>query len=146
MSNILENRLVDHIFRGNAFAMPTQLWVALYSSDPGETGASGELSGGGYGRAALAPSTANWAATNGVGNTSVSSTGTTGATSNNVIITFPTPTANWNGGNAVTHFAIFDASTGGNMLLYGALLNNGKVVQQNDTVTFPPGQLQIIFA
>jgi len=140
MSNFLENKLVDHIFRGQTFALPATIYVGLFLSDPGEGTPSGEITGNGYARAQLSPTLANWAGTQGAGTTAASS-GTGGATSNNSVITFPTPSATW---GSVAYFAIFDAASGGNMLIKGPLTGN-KTVNQGDTVTFPAGQLQITF-
>lgn len=127
MSDYLENKLVDHIFRGVSFTAPSQLHVALFTAAPSDSGGGTEVSGGSYARAALSPSTANWASTGGATTTTNPSAGTGGATSNNSAITFPAPTANW---GTVTHFGIFDASSGGNLLIHGALtasktVNNG---------------------
>ena len=63
-------------------------------------------------------------------------------TSNNGAITFPTPTAGW---GTVTHFGIYDAASGGNLLFFGAL-TIAKTVNQADTVTFPAASLSITFA
>jgi len=127
MSDYLENKLIDHIFRGVSFTAPTGLHVALFTGAPSDSGGGTEVTGGSYARAALAPSTTNWASTGGATTTTNPSAGTGGATSNNSAITFPAPTANW--GN-VTHFGVFDASSGGNLLVHGALtasktVNNG---------------------
>lgn len=127
MSDYLENKLVDHIFRGVSFTAPAALHVALFTAAPSDSGGGTEVSGGSYARAQLNPSTTNWAATNGATTTTNPSSGTGGATSNNSAITFPAPTANW---GTVTHFGIFDASTSGNLLVHGALtasktVNNG---------------------
>jgi hypothetical protein len=127
MSDYLENKLIDHIFRGVSFTAPTALHVALFTAAPSDSGGGTEVSGGSYARVNLAPSTTNWSATNSVGATTNPSSGTTGATSNNSAITFASPTANW---GTVTHFGIFDAGSGGNLLVHGALtasktINNG---------------------
>lgn len=127
MSDYLENKLVDHIFRGVSFTAPAALHVALFTAAPSDSGGGTEVSGGSYARAALSPSTTNWAATNGATTTTNPSSGTGGATSNNSAITFPAPTANW---GTVTHFGVFDASSSGNLLVHGALtasktVNNG---------------------
>ncbi len=127
MSDYLENKLVDHIFRGVTFTAPAALHVALFTAAPSDSGGGTEVSGGSYARAALAPSTTNWASTGGATTTTNPSAGTGGATSNNGAITFPSPTANW---GVATHFGIFDASTSGNLLVWGALtasktINNG---------------------
>ena len=127
MSDYLENKLVDHIFRGVTFTAPAALHVALFTAAPSDSGGGTEVSGGSYARAALAPSTTNWASTGGATTTTNPSAGTGGATSNNGAIMFPSPTANW---GVATHFGIFDASTSGNLLVWGALtasktINNG---------------------
>ena len=127
MSDYLENKLVDHIFRGVSFTAPAALHVALFTAAPSDSGGGTEVSGGSYARAALSPSTTNWASTGGATTTTNPRAGAGGATSNNVAITFPAPTANW---GVCTHFGVFDASTGGNLLIHGALtasktINNG---------------------
>ena len=124
-SNYLENKLVDHLFRAASFTKPTGLYVALFTAAPSDAGGGTEVSGGSYARANLAPSDTNWKATQ--GGTTGASSGTGGATSNAVVITFPVPSANW---GTVTHFGIFDATTAGNLLIWDALttprtINNG---------------------
>lgn len=128
MSDYLEQALANHIFRTTAFTQPNNLHVALFTAAPTDAGGGTEISGNGYGRQSIAR-----------GNSSFTLTGST--ISNTAIITFATPSANW---GTVTHFGIFDASTGGNLLFHGALTAS-KTVNQGDTVTFPAGQLQITF-
>ena len=143
MSDYLENKLVDHIFRGVSFTAPTQLHVELYTAAPSDSGGGTVVSGGSYARAALAPSTTNWASTGGATTTTNPSAGTGGATSNNGVITFPAPTANW---GTVTHFGIFDASSGGNLLIHGALTAS-KVINNGDAApTFPISSLVVTLA
>jgi hypothetical protein len=141
MTNYLENKLVDHLFRAQTLAAPGSLHISLHSADPGETGANELASTGAYARASVTSSLANWAGTQGAG-TTVASSGTGGQTSNNGSITFATPTANW--GN-VTHFAVWDAATGGNCLLYGAL-SISKTINQGDSISFAAGSLTVTFA
>lgn len=76
----------------------------------------------------VAATLANFAGTQAAGSTTASS-GTGGKTSNNVVITFPVPTANW---GSATHMAIFDASTGGNSWIVKAL-TNPKTINSGDT-------------
>jgi hypothetical protein len=126
MSDFLENKLIDQIFRGQAYSFPATLHVALFTANPSDVGGGTEVSGGSYARAAVAASLANWAGTQSSGSTTAS-TGTNGTTSNNGAITFPEPTANW---GSVTGFGIFDAASAGNLLFWGALtapktVNNG---------------------
>lgn len=126
MSDYLENKLIDQIFRGQAFSFPATLHVALFTANPSDTGGGTEVTGGSYARVSVAASLANWAGTQSAGSTTASS-GTGGTTSNNNAITFPAPTANW---GTITGFGIFDASSAGNLLFWGSLsasktVNNG---------------------
>lgn len=141
MSNYLENALVDQLFRGQSAPTTSTLYVGLLTAAPNDAGGGTEVSGGSYARVAVTSSLANWAGTQSAGSTSASS-GTGGQTSNNAAITFPTPTAGW---GTVTHFGIYDASSGGNLLFYGQLTIS-KTINEADTVTFPAASLSITFA
>jgi hypothetical protein len=128
LSDYLENKLVDFVFRGQPFTPPTTLYVALFTTADNDAGSQRvEVSGGSYARVAVASSLANWAGTQGAG-TTVASTGTSGTTSNNNSITFPAPTAGW---GTVVGIGIFDAATGGNELVYGALATS-KTINSGD--------------
>lgn len=136
MTDYLENKLIDWFFRAQAIGItgataaagtgPTSLYYGLFTAAPSDTGGGTEVSGGSYARVTVASSLANYAGTQSSGSTTASS-GSGGLTSNNGTITFPAPTANW---GSVTHFGVFDASSGGNLLIHGALtvaktINNG---------------------
>lgn len=147
MSDTLENKLLDWLLRGQAIGLTgasaaagtglTNVYVALFTANPSDTGGGTEVSGGSYARVTVACTLANWAGTQGAG-TTVASTGTGGTTSNNNAITFPAPTANW---GTITGVGIFDASTGGNLLLWGAL-SASKTVNNGDAgPSFPAGSL-----
>lgn len=140
LSNYLENKLIDHVFRGLAYSLPANLYVGLHTADPTDAGAANEVSGNGYSRVALAPSMSNWLSTNGA--SSGASTGTNGQTSNNSLITFPEPSGNW---GTVTNFSIYDALTNGNILLSGTL-TSAKTVNQGDIVSFPVSSLVVTFS
>jgi hypothetical protein len=141
MSDYLENKLIDQLFRGQAAPTTTTLYVGLLTAAPSDTGGGTEVSGGLYARVSVGSSLANWAGTQSAGST-VASSGTGGQTSNNAAITFPTPSAGW---GTVTHFGIYDAASGGNLLFWGAL-TIAKTINQADTVTFPAASLSITFA
>jgi hypothetical protein len=130
MTNYLENKLIDHLFRATSFTAPAGLHVSLHTADPTETGAAAEVTGNSYARGALAPSLNNWKSTGGT--TGSVSVGTGGATSNAVAISFPTPSGS--GWGTVTHFAIWDAATTGNCLFYGQL-TTPKTINSGDTVS-----------
>jgi hypothetical protein len=137
-TNYFENKLVDQIFRNQAFSFPTTLYVGLFTAAPSDTGGGTECSGGSYARKDVACSLANWAGTQSAGST-VASSGTGGVTSNNNVITFVSPTADW---GTVTHFGIFDAVSAGNLLLWGPL-SSSKAVFSGDAVSIQAAQLQI---
>jgi hypothetical protein len=140
-TNYLENKLADHVFRAATFAKPTALYVALFTAAPSDAGGGTEVAGGGYARVNLPPTDANWTATQG-GTTGVSS-GTGGATSNAVVVTFPVPTSDW---GTATHFALFDAAAAGNPLVWGALTAPRDILNGDPAPRFPVGALVITVA
>lgn len=128
MTDFLENKILDFLFRAQALTAiatataaagtgPATLYVGLFTANPSDTGGGTEVTGGSYARVAVTSSLANWAGTQAAASTTASS-GTGGTTSNNATITFPTPSADW---GTITGFGIFDASSAGNLLIYGAL-------------------------
>lgn len=141
MTDYLENKLADHLFRTTTYAQPTILGIALYTAAPGETGGGTEVTGGAYARVANNPLNANWNGTHGT-TTGVSS-GTGGLVNNAGIITFPAPSANW---GVVTHFGIHDNTAAGNLLIYGALTTSKTINNGDPAPTFPATTLGITFA
>lgn len=107
------------------------LYVGLLTAAPSDSGGGTEVSGGSYARVAVNSTLANWAGTQAAASTTAS-TGTGGQTSNNGSVTFPAPTANW---GSITHFAVYDAPTTGN-LLYWAALGTPKTVNNLDPAPF----------
>jgi hypothetical protein len=127
LSNYLENKLVDAFLRGQAYTMPATVYVGLATTAGSDVACGTEVTGGSYARVAVTSSLANWAGTQSGGSTTAS-TGTGGTTSNNAVITFPAPTANW---NSVTEFCVFDAVSAGN-LLFRAALTTPKTINNGD--------------
>lgn len=136
MSDYLENKLIDALLRGQSFTFPTTVYIALFTANPTDSTAGTEVTGGSYARVAVTCSLANFAGTQSAGST-VASTGTGGTTSNNTVITFPTPSANW---GTVTGVAVMDASTSGNVLLFGAL-SASQVVNTGNAPSFAAAAL-----
>ncbi len=132
MTDYLEVELRKHVFRTGSFTKPTVLAVALFTAAPSDAGGGTEVTGGSYARVNRAPLDANWTA----------ASATDGLTDNAAVITFPTATASW---GTVTHFAIFDALTTGNMLIWGALTVS-KPVGSGDTFSFNAGDIDVTFA
>lgn len=119
MSDYLANKLIDLIWRAQAFTWPATTYVRLTTTTPTNAAGGVEVSGGSYARVSLASSLAALSGTQAAGSTSASS-GTGGRTSNNATLTFPTPTAGW---GTVTHMETMDSATlgAGNRLWWAAL-------------------------
>ena len=151
MSNVLENKLIDWLLRGQAIGItgasaaagtgPTSVWVALFTATPSDTGGGTEVSttGTNYARVQVTSSLANWAGTQSAGSTTASS-GTNGITTNNNAITFNAPTGGTNWGT-ITSFGLFDASSAGNLLIWGALTSNKTVNNGDAAPSFAAGAL-----
>ncbi|HEV7337015.1 MAG TPA: hypothetical protein VGO06_13670 [Bosea sp. (in: a-proteobacteria)] len=132
MSNHLEKKLLDHTLGLASWTMPAETFVALFTADPGETGSlAAEISFTSTGYARQSATTA-------MGPTNA----TTGISLNEDVITFGPATVDW---GTVTHMAIMDAATGGNVLLYGALTSS-RNIQTGDSFQFAASQLSITFA
>lgn len=121
-TNFLETQILNHVLRNVPYSAPATVYVALFTATPDETGGGTEVSGGAYARQAVtfaAPSP--------------------DSVTNTADILFPVATANW---GTVTHFAIMDALTAGNMLYYSAL-TTARSVLVDDQFRFPAGQLEV---
>lgn len=128
-TDLTEIDVLDGIFQDPSFSGYANLWVGLSTTTPTDAGANfGEPSGGGYSR--VTTTSASWNAAS------------AGAKDNGSIITFPTASADWDSGNNMTYFGLFDALAGGNLVLYGAL-GTAKPVLNGDTATFAAQALTI---
>ena len=136
LSDFLENKIIDFVLRGQAYSPPATVYVGLMTAAETDAGGGTEVTGGSYARVAVASSLANWAGTQGAG-TTVASSGASGTTSNNAVITFPTPSASW---GTVVGIGVFDAATGGNLLIYGPLTSS-QTISSGNAVTFPAAAL-----
>lgn len=102
-------------------ARPTTWYLGLFTAAPGEAGGGTEVSGNGYTREAVTFTVS--------GNNA----------SNDAAIEFPTATGSW---GTITHAAVFDASTSGNMIAY-ASLTASKVIDTGDVLRVPANDLDI---
>jgi hypothetical protein len=119
-SDYLENKVQAHVFSGTAYTSPT-LYVGLFTSATADDGSGTEVSGGAYARQAMSMST------------------TGDSSTNSAAVEYPTATASW---GTVTHMAIYDAVSGGNMLAHGALTAS-KIIDSGDVFRFPSGDVDI---
>jgi hypothetical protein len=123
-SNYLENKIIDHVLRNTAYTPPATVYVALFTSACSDAAVGTEVStsGTGYSR-----KSATFNAASG------------GSTSNSATVDFGTASGTW---GTVSHFAIMDASTGGNHLYYGGL-TTPKTIQNGDAFRFNSGSLTV---
>jgi hypothetical protein len=129
-SDYLENALLDHVLGGGDFTRPATVYVGLWTAsldDASDGDTAGEVSGGSYARVAVTNNATNWPAA------------ASGAKANGTAVTFPQATGDW---GTVTHFAILDAATSGNILYWGALANS-KTIETGDTAEFAIGDIDI---
>lgn len=129
ISDHLENELLDHVFSA-AYTPPATVYLGLSTADPLDD-ASGlaEPSGNGYSRKAI---TFGAAASREVAQSAE--------------VSFDAATGAW---GTITHWALFDADTAGNMMAHGALGTSKEVVDGNTpsvaasevTVSFSAGEI-----
>ena len=125
LSNYAEKALLDHLLGTTPFAQPT-VYVALLTADPGEAG--GQVSEPAYTGYARQQTTFN-AATE----------GDPTEAANAAEVAFGDPDAD----GSVSHFALFNAAAGGNMLAFD-VITGGPVNYQagvSDPLSFPAGAL-----
>ena len=139
-----ENIMIDFEMRGEVPIMPSQWYIGILTATPTDSTPGTEIttSGTNYARVPVDRSLAAWSGTQGAG-TTVASSGTTGESSNNASITFPTPTTDWAPNNTpAVALGLYTASTGGTLWRY-ATLETSKALLTGDPVYFPAGALKI---
>lgn len=119
----LDDRILDHILGGTTYTQPGTVYASLHTADPGGTGAN-ELSATGYARVAI-----SFGAASG------------GTKSNSAAVTFG-PNSGGSAWTAVTHMAIWDASTSGNAL-FELALGSSETVGASDSAEFGIGDLDV---
>lgn len=128
ISTFLANEILDQVYGAQAYTAPGTVYLALSTANPTADGSGlAEPSGNNYSRLAVTNNLTNFPAAS------------AGAKSNGVAFTFPTPSGSW---GTITHVAIFDAASGGNMLDFGALAA-AKTIGNGDVVQFAIGELDI---
>ena len=127
-SNYSETNIIETTLRGAVFPVPAKTYLALFTADPTDANVTAnEVS------LAAWPAYARQDAAAGAAISTGWSAPADGVTSNAKVITFA---AN-NGASSVTvtHMAIYDAITGGNML-YHAPLVSPKTLLVGDVISF----------
>jgi hypothetical protein len=117
-----EGEILDHLFDIGAYSAPS-FYVALSTADPTDDGSGiAEPVGNAYARKLHAA----WARSG----STVDNTG---------VVEFAEATGSW---GTVTHFALFDALSGGNMLGHGTL-DTSRAIGNGDTPRFADGELDV---
>lgn len=119
-SAYLRTRAVKHFTGVTSFTMPSALYLALYTSDPTVNDVGNEVVGGSYARVAV-----TWGTESG---------GVIANTNSINITNMPACT--------LTHWGLRDASTGGNLLFFGAL-DIPIVVNGGDAFPVSAGNLSV---
>ncbi len=124
-SDYWENEILDHLFGKGTYTAKT-IYVALSTVDPGDDGSGiAEPAGGSYAR--VETSSADW------------TDASDGCIDNADAIQFPEATDSW---GTITHFALYDALTGGHLLACGPLAS-ALPIAAGDLVRFAPGELNV---
>ena len=127
-----ENALLNHLFRGQAYTTPGTLYLGVGKSASNEAGTGfTEPTAPSYARYEITSNTTNWTEP------------ISGSLSNSTSFRFAEAEESWTTAAApLTHWALFDAPTGGNMLFFGSLLKAQEVpaggileIPQNALVT-----------
>lgn len=124
-TDFTENLVLNWLFTTNTATRPTAWYVGLFTAAPSDTGGGTEVTGSGYARKAT-------------GTITVSGTATT-ATNDAAIEFDPASGGDW---GTITHAAIFDAETGGNMLAW-AELTTARTINDGDVFRVPASSLTI---
>jgi len=127
MSNALENAVLNLVLRNTPISTAGistgTVFAALFTTPTTDSGGGVEVVGGSYARTSVAGFTVS----------------TAGTSSNSSTVTFPSASANW---GVVTHFALYDAATGGSVLFHGPL-TAPRVINAGDSFVFPVGNITV---
>ena len=127
-TDYLEAAVLDHVLGNTAFTQPTTLYIGLFTTATADDGTGTEVGAGvNYSRQTVAFGAA----------TTVAGVSTA---SNSADVEFgPATVSNW---GTISHLAIFDAASGGNMLFHGAL-SVAKTITVDDSLRIGTGNLTI---
>jgi hypothetical protein len=120
LSTYLEDQLLDLIFNGAPFSSP-QIYVSLHTGDPGESGATNEITATNYDR----QGPISWSSP-------VAGSGTEQQVENSNEIEFAQAQSNW---GTISHVGLYDSQTGGNQLMSGGL-KNARTIEAGDRPVF----------
>lgn len=142
MSDYLSNRLIDLIWRDEAYVWPANLYAAYTTTTPTNAVGGLEPGVGGYARQPIPSELYGWSPTQG-GITNDPSTGTGGRISNQSDVFFPDVTAIQ---GVATHGELLDAAVAGNLMFWRALAAAKTIAPGPVPPAFLAGDLGITWA
>lgn len=127
-SDYLNNALLSHVFGSTPYTKPANLYVGLMTTRGSGSSSGTEIVGNGYARQSIV---------------FAQDEEPLGSIDNASAVAFPPASGGpW---GTITDFAVFDAITGGNMLVYGTLVE-AKLIKTGDRIEFLAGALVITLA
>jgi hypothetical protein len=125
LSDFSEDEILDHLLGAATYTPPATLYLAVFTAAPTDAGGGTEVTGGSYARLAITNNLTNFPASSG------------GAKSNGAVLDMVTASAGW---GTVVAYALFDASSAGNMIGW-ADLTSPVLINNGDTLRFAAGAL-----
>ena len=125
MSDYLELKFLEHFTGTASTSAPSAVYLGLSTGSMADDNSGTELSGNNYSRKAITFASA-----------------ASGSISTNAAVEFDAATGSW---GTVSHWAIYDASSGGNQLFHGAF-TTGKAIGSGDILKVASGSLTITAA
>ena len=125
LSDYAENKVLDVLGANATFTAPSAVYLGLSPGAFNDDASGTELTGNNYSRVAVS-----------FGNAA------SGTMSNDAAIEFAAATGNW---GSVSHWALFDASSSGNMLVSGSF-TSAKTITSGDVLKIAVGDLDITAA
>ncbi len=132
LSDYFEASILNWL-RGTTFPVATgSVYASLHTAATTDAGGGTEVSGNAYARQGMTKAAGTWTAPAAAGNIT-----------NTAEVAFPAATpATW---GTVTHGALWDAATVGNMIIHGALTAS-KTINVDDVFRYPIGALSVTIA
>ena len=122
MSDYLELKFLDHFTGTTSTSAPSAVYLGLSTGDLGDDNSGTELTGNNYSRKAITFASAS-----------------SGSISSNAAVEFDAATGSW---GTVSHWAIYDASSGGNQLFNGSFTQS-KAIGSGDILKVASGSVTI---
>lgn len=139
MTNVLENRVLDFLFRGGPLEPANTTWLALFTSPPTDAVPGNEPDAPSYARAPIPSTMVDWSGTDSPTSTTASG-GSSGTIYNISEVSFPDPQEDW---GMVTHIGMFDAEIGGTYLFWAPLAVPRNFVPGDVNIKFKAAELSV---